>query len=676
MMRKFYSLILSLLITGSIHAQNADFPQLIWADEFDVAGAPNPENWTYDLGDNGWGNQELQNYTDKSENVKVEGGLLKITAIRKGENSYTSGRIKTQGLQSFTYGRFEIRAKLPAGRGLWPAIWMLGENISTEGWPACGEIDIMEHVGFDPDNVHSATHTPSSYGNTVNKGSLHLPTAETEFHVYTLEWTEAELKFLVDDQHVYTYSPSVKNASTWPYNLPQFMILNVAVGGAWGGQQGIDDSVFPKQMLVDYVRVYGKAQAPKISGPELVKVGETYTYSTDLNESATYEWIFPEGVTILSGQGTNTVSVQWGESAGEIKVNLQQGEETFEGSLPVKLWKTPSGDMGFNLLEKWIVSPNHESEIQVGGTSEVAELTFEISDPKTIPFVDYLFEDTYLNLEEHTLFDLEMATTSPPKSFRIDLIDIDNNTFNTGDVFKVGNWLADGQFYLYHHDFSFLKAAHPDFDFQRVKGIRFFINYGAFSAPPAGQLKVKSIAFQNNAALQVPAAISKGSATENEGEGAYLNWELPEGDWVKSITVLRSEGGSEIQKEWSLPVGSTTFLDSEVQQDMTYQYQVSLQNQLGSSAGFDLGQVTITQAPVLGFDFSSELVSVFPNPTTDKLTLKGMAGRSISLYNLTGELLEKEKVPNDKSQLDLSSRVSGLYLLKVEGLGTIKVIKK
>jgi len=233
---------------------------LIWSDEFDIDGAPSTSKWNYDMGTGnwGWGNNELQFYTNRSENVVQKDGNLVITAIKENyqESSYTSARLKTQNKFSFTYGKVEVRANLPEGTGVWPAIWMLGDNITSIGWPACGEIDIMEYVGFQPNVVHSATHTTSSFGNTVNHDSYDLATAEEAFHVYGIEWTSTEIKFFVDETLHYTYKPTAYTDATWPFNKNQFLILNLAIGGNWGGLHGVDDTIFPQQFLIDYVRVY------------------------------------------------------------------------------------------------------------------------------------------------------------------------------------------------------------------------------------------------------------------------------------------------------------------------------------------------------------------------------------------------------------------------------------
>jgi len=233
---------------------------LTWADEFD-GNEVNLSDWTFETGSNGWGNNELQNYTN-GDNAEVKDGKLIITAKKINDNqvagSYTSTRMITKGKQEFTYGKMEIRAKLPSGRGIWPAIWMLGANISDVSWPACGEIDIMEYVGYMPNTVYATIHTPAGYGAEGDGSSKTLATAEEEFHIYGLIWTEKEMIFYTDSPEnvTHTYSPLNKTDENWPFNKSQFFILNIAVGGNWGGAQGIDDSIFPQTMEIDYVRVY------------------------------------------------------------------------------------------------------------------------------------------------------------------------------------------------------------------------------------------------------------------------------------------------------------------------------------------------------------------------------------------------------------------------------------
>ena len=231
-----------------------DYTNLVWSDEFDVNGAPNTANWNYDIGTgvNGWGNNELQYYTDNASNVVVDNGLLKITAKAESfsGSNYTSARIKTQGKFEFTYGKIEIRAKLPSGGGTWPALWMLGANFTTVGWPDCGEIDIMEHVGNNQDNVLATLHYPGNSGGNGITGSTTVTGASTNFHVYKALWTPQSIKFYVDDVLFH----SMPNSNSIPFNHDFFLIFNVAMGGNLGGS--IDPSFTESTLEVDYARVY------------------------------------------------------------------------------------------------------------------------------------------------------------------------------------------------------------------------------------------------------------------------------------------------------------------------------------------------------------------------------------------------------------------------------------
>ena len=238
----------------------------VWADEFDRPGLPDPEKWTYDVGGTGWGNRESQFYTDaRTENARVEGGGLIIEARREDwqGSAYTSARLKSR--QAWTYGRIEVRARLPRGRGTWPAIWMLPLNgiYAKGGWPDNGEIDIMEHVGFDPGVIHGSVHTRAynHVDRTQRTGRIAVDTAKDDFHVYRIQWTRREINAYVDNVRYFTFKnerltdPHKADWRQWPFDRDFRLLLNVAVGGNWGGQKGVDDSIWPQRMEVDYVRV-------------------------------------------------------------------------------------------------------------------------------------------------------------------------------------------------------------------------------------------------------------------------------------------------------------------------------------------------------------------------------------------------------------------------------------
>jgi beta-glucanase (GH16 family) len=238
---------------------------LAWADEFDAAGAPDAGTWDYEEGF--LRNDEKQWYTrDRRENARVEGGSLVIEARKEAfeRGQYTSASLVTRHRRSFLYGRLEVRAKLPRGRGMWPAIWMLGASIDGVGWPRCGEIDVMEHVGFVPGRVHATVHTDAyNHVKGTQKGAqVDLGDLYDTFHVYAVEWRPERIDFQVDGRPYFSFAKEPGGDAVWPFDREHYLILNVAVGGSWGGQQGIDDAVFPQRMTVDYVRYYRAGSGP------------------------------------------------------------------------------------------------------------------------------------------------------------------------------------------------------------------------------------------------------------------------------------------------------------------------------------------------------------------------------------------------------------------------------
>jgi beta-glucanase (GH16 family) len=274
---------LSLLLSCQKHKEAAIIPgvyTLVWADEFEKEGKPDPTKWGYEYGF--IRNNEKQYYTDSLKNARVKDGTLIIEAHKekiankdfqsndfKGKSwlhyipkidtaQYTSASLTTKGLTEWTYGKIEVKAKLPKGVGQWPAIWMLGENKKEVGWPKCGEIDIMEHVGFNKDTIFGSIHS-ENYNHikrTQKTQGIFIDKPYDKFHVYSIEWTPEKIDFLLDDVVYLHIKNEHKTTDEWPFDQNFSLKLNNAIGGMWGAQKGIDDSVFPQSMVIDYVRVY------------------------------------------------------------------------------------------------------------------------------------------------------------------------------------------------------------------------------------------------------------------------------------------------------------------------------------------------------------------------------------------------------------------------------------
>jgi beta-glucanase (GH16 family) len=255
-----FSLIVILFTNFSAH-KKADW-KLIWGDEFNYTGLPDSTKWNYDIGGDGWGNNELEYYTSKRpENARVENGNL-IIEMRKEkweDKKYTSARLLTKGKADWKYGKIEVRAKLPEGLGTWPAIWMLGSKTPFV-WPDDGEIDIMEHVGFDPGVIHGSIHCKKYYHiiGTQKTAVTTVKDCMDNFHVYGLEWSADSITIYVDNNRYFSFANEHLGYEKWPFDQPMHLLLNVAFGGNWGGAKGIDESILSRQMLVDWVRVYQK----------------------------------------------------------------------------------------------------------------------------------------------------------------------------------------------------------------------------------------------------------------------------------------------------------------------------------------------------------------------------------------------------------------------------------
>lgn len=234
---------------------NAQKRTLIWSEEFN-ATVLDLSIWNISEGDGcpnlcGWGNNERQHYTQK--NHRLTDGMLFIKAEKEGDH-FTSTRITTKGKKTFQYGRFEVRAKLAKGQGVWPAFWLLGSNIDQVGWPMCGEIDVLEYVGRSPEEIFTSLHTKAGHGDNASTKTTPIPNVEEGFHLYTADWNKDRIVFSVDGTEVYTFHPEEKTKEIWPFDQPFYLLVNLAIGGNFGGE--VDETIFPQEFIIDYIRVY------------------------------------------------------------------------------------------------------------------------------------------------------------------------------------------------------------------------------------------------------------------------------------------------------------------------------------------------------------------------------------------------------------------------------------
>lgn len=488
-MKKYTFIMIILLLSNFCMAQEYE---LVWSDEFDYPGLPDSEKWNYDVGGSGWGNQELQYYTDgRTENARVENGKLIIEARKEnyGGNDYTSARLVTKNKGDWLYGRIEVKAKMPAGRGTWPAIWMLPTDWYYGGWPQSGEIDIMEHVGYDEGIVHGTVHT-DAYNHTKGTqqgNSYEVPDATSAFHVYSIEWSEDTIEFFVDDDKYFMFA----NQGTWqkwPFDKRFHLILNIAVGGTWGGAQGVDDNAFPTQMEVDYVRVYQPVKSIEITGNSFVQPNSQQQFSVTEISGAAYNWTVPADAEILSGQGTSEITVQWGETAGDVSVEIT-GSQTYSATFPVEMTIVPQGseymldDFADNDASNWSDPIDDSNTFTFDESSGDMHISYDIQDAGAMPAVQYTFPDP-VDFSNHPSMEIRLKTENDVV-VRVDLVDASGVQTNEPPVFSIVPVTGDNQYHTYKYDFTGnWRSNYPNYgatvDASNITNLVMYINYGSF----------------------------------------------------------------------------------------------------------------------------------------------------------------------------------------------------
>jgi beta-glucanase (GH16 family) len=490
--------LMMLLIPKGAQAQTCY--HLVWAEDFNYNGPPDPASWGYDLGAGGWGNNEVQNYTNSLSNAFVQDGKLTIKAIKTG-SIWTSARLVTRHKRDFLYGRVEVRAKLPVGRGTWPAIWMLPTDWEYGGWPDSGEIDIMEHVGYDPGVVHGTVHTRAyNHTNGTQVGnSMQVPDFNTAFHTYAIEWTPEGIDFFIDDENYFSFAnDQAGNFATWPFDKRFHLILNIAIGGDWGGAQGIDPSLTEATMEIESIKVYSATEVPAISGPDLVLAGSEVSFELPKNPAASYVWDVPSDATVVAGFGSSRITVRWGESSGEVSAMITTACGSVQArplQVQVKTappdasqWEPPMYDGDSSL---WYENPTQGNQLDIDLQNGDTRLAFNIQQPTNNPSMGYDFQSP-VDLSGFAYFGFQMMVpeNNPPRVVRLDLID-HNGSNNQHQIFRVNEFGEAGAFHYYVSPVS----AASGFDLSAIHKMAFYVNYGIFGTSGQGELWLRNVFF-------------------------------------------------------------------------------------------------------------------------------------------------------------------------------------
>lgn len=506
-MKAFLIIFLSLLVISS-YSQDSICNSLLWNDEFDYTGAPDTKKWGYDIGGGGWGNNELQTYTNSRDNSWVEDGKLFIKAIKKN-NAWTSARLVTKGKGDWLYGRIEIRAKVPAGRGIWSAIWMLPTDWAYGGWPKSGEIDIMEHVGYDVNRIYGTIHTESFNHslNTQQGSNILVPTAYDEFHDYAVEWDEEKIKIFVDDKPYFTFNNRHTTYKEWPFDKREHLLLNIAIGGSWGGSQGIDPNISEAIMEIEHVRVYElKPEKPVVTGSGLVVPGQEVIFSTKNDARYSFNWTFPDDVQVVSGSGTNEIKVKWGNNDGSVKVDMLSPCDTISSD-PFEVRTTSDGNIFIidnyeNEEIEWkAVSSLNNTINLLKDENDAVRVNFEVGNTTANPCIEYTFSSPF-NFREYCKMVVNIKTEEgkSPSNLRIDLVDV-NGLTDQGNLFKIDSPVKSGNFEAYAHTFG---KGNSTFNIEKISKIKIYFNYSVYGEKGSGyfifnpiQMKIPSSSSTN-----------------------------------------------------------------------------------------------------------------------------------------------------------------------------------
>jgi len=489
MIRIVTTFILTLLFFIA-NSQTTSCGEPVWSDEFDYTGAPASDKWGFDTGGGGWGNQELQTYTNSRNNSWIADGKLYIKAI-KSNDTWTSARLVTKNKGDWRYGKIEVRAKIPSGTGVWPAIWMLPTDNAYGSWPQSGEIDIMEHVGYEPNRIYGTIHT-DAYNHRLGtqKGSnTMVPTAYTGFHDYAVEWDEEKIVVMIDNQPFFTFKNEYKTSKEWPFDKRFHLVLNIAIGGSWGGAKGIDPNLTEAILEIEHVRIYKTKPIPVIKGNGLIDPGQEVKFSVNKYEGFQYFWKVPGDAVIVNGQGTETITAQWGETTGTVELKLIDVCDTIVAE-PLNIhFYTSEGSFevinGESDSIRWKVDNTQDNTVtlQMDDNNDV-RVNFNITSPMNNPGISYHFDTPHdFSQVNQMVFYLKAEEGQAPSSMRIDLIDV-NGGIDANNPFRINRIEPTGDHVKYLHTFNTGNVL--SFNIQKVKSIRIYFNYGSSGKKGAG----------------------------------------------------------------------------------------------------------------------------------------------------------------------------------------------
>ena len=644
------NLLFALFILASqlVHAQCWN---LVWEDEF-TGTSLDGANWSYQTGASGWGNNELQYYRQGTNNVTVSNGVLKITAKEESYMGadYTSARIRTINKSDWTHGKMEARIKLPEGQGIWPACWMLPTDNIFGGWPNSGEIDIMEYLGHQTNTAYGTIHYSINGSHNFAGDNYVLPSGgyNDAFHTFTVEWDSGEIRWYIDGVLYHSVTEASLGISPWVFDENFHFILNLAVGGDWPGSPD-NTTVFPQTMEVDYLRVYQQLSEILVTGDKLVQPNEgNVPYSVPTMAGATYNWTVPAGASIVSGQGTENILVDWGQNSGDITVQLTTacGTESIVNPVEVttNLFENPE-------FENGLVNWNHHAN---GAAADFSITTItpqkgtksakvDVTVPGANPW-DIQLQRGGIALQAGETYNLSFWARSETAGLVFPVAFVKNQSPWTVYAFDTFTTSLGWQEYTLSFTPTVSDNVFFNIDLGSNLGVYYFDNF----------------IFETNTALPV----ELGDFTVRQLDKAVsLEWVTYSEVNNNYFEIFSSTNGREFNEIGKVPgIGNST---------NTERYQFTDKTPYRGRNYYQLRQVdndgTVTKSEIRSIDFEFSKIEIYPNPVIDKLMVKGFTGGVLTIVNLEGKVIFEDKFDSvEELNLDVSFLTAGVYFLRTD----------
>jgi len=645
----FKNILLFAILILTYQFVDAQCWNLVWEDEF-TGTSLNTNNWSYQTGDGGWGNNELQFYRNGTNNLTVNGGTLQITAKEEAHMgaNYTSARIRTINKSDWTHGKMEARIKLPIGQGIWPACWMLPTDNVYGGWPHSGEIDIMEYLGHQPNIAHGTVHYSIGGSHNFVGDSYTLPSGgyNDAFHTFSVEWESGAIRWYIDGVLYHSVTEASLGISPWVFDENFHFILNLAVGGNWPGPPDAT-TVFPQTMEVDYIRVYQQLSEIEITGDSFIQPSnDLEEYAVPLISGATYAWTVPTGTSIASGQGTNAIEVNWGPNSGNVICQITTACGTEDIILFVEVttnfYENPSFEDDFINWNTNVHGGAAGFSITTNAPQEgLNAARVEVTTAGANPW-DIQLQQGGILLETGVSYDLSFWARSE----------------TAGLIFPVAFVKDQSPWNLYASQNFTTTLGWTQYTFSFTPTVTDNVLFNIDLGSNPGVFYFDNFSFGLTSAL--PVELGNFTARQSDTKEILLEWLTYSEINNDYFEILRSVDGIDFMLIGKIPgAGNSTeleryrFIDKQPKNGINY-YQLRQVDHDGKT----------TRSEIRSVEFLLEKIEIYPNPVKEELVIKSFNGGIIRILNAAGKVvLQGNFNASEKLTLDVSDLAFGSYFL-------------